>query len=130
MPDDAYEQLRQLAIGFDKAAGMAMQTFDSYSHEVATDIASIAMRDCPVKTAHLVSTCEIRQERTGTGRYASGYTVGFYADYALAVEERSELHHENGKAHYLRDAVYEVESQMADRADAALEDIAKKAGLR
>jgi hypothetical protein len=58
------------------------------------------------------------------------YTVGAYADYALFVEERSEVHHPNGQAHFMRDAVGAVLPKVTEEMEKGLERMLKETKLR
>lgn len=67
----------------------------------AYDLLHRSQAECPVDTGHLVSTGFVDIERTSTGAVG---TIGYTADYALAVHENTAAEHPNGgKAKFLTD---------------------------
>lgn len=59
-----------------------------------------AKEDCPVDTGRLMNSITHEVDETEKAVY-----VGTDVEYATAVEYNDTAYHENGKAHFLRDAV-------------------------
>lgn len=69
--------------------------------EVAEKILKEAKKNCPVDTGNLKNSGFIKEVN-------GGYSVGFSADYAMIVHEQPQSYRENGKRHFLSDAVEKV----------------------
>ena len=76
--------------------------------EVAEEILKEAQKNCPVDTGEL--------KRSGfVKKVSEGYTVGFGAEYAMIVHEQPQSYRENGKRHFLSDAVEKVAGKNGEK---------------
>ncbi len=77
------------------------QVLKPLEKEVAEEILKEAKKNCPVDTGNLKNSGFVRKK-------GDGYEVGFGADYAMIVHEQPQSYRENGKRHFLSDAVEKV----------------------
>lgn len=92
---------RQIDAIADNLQKQIEQAIKPLEKEVAEEILKEAKKNCPVDTGNLKNSGYVRKQ-------GDGYTVGFGADYAMVVHEQPQSYRENGKRHFLSDAVEKV----------------------
>ena len=91
-------QIDAIAESFQRQIEQAIKPLEK---EVAEEILKEAKKNCPVDTGTLKNSGYVKKQ-------GDGYTVGFGADYAMIVHEQPQSYRENGKRHFLSDAVEKV----------------------
>lgn len=92
------KQIDAIADALQKQIEQAIKPLEK---DIAEDILREAKKNCPVDTGKLRNSGFVK--KTG-----DGYTVGFSADYAMVVHEQPQSYRENGKRHFLSEAVEKV----------------------
>lgn len=104
--DEIREKLRKLAVDHKEAARAAL-------HQEGLAVMAEAVKRTPVDTGRLRASAYAKSE-DGVGDQLREL-VGYGADYALAVHERTEAHHEVGQAKFLTSVLEERQGDFVDR---------------
>lgn len=84
---------KEVLEAFQKQVVLALQA-------IGGEAEGYAKEDCPVDTGRLMNSITNQVEESENAVY-----IGTDVEYAVAVEYNDTAKHENGKAHFLRDAV-------------------------
>lgn len=104
--DEIREKLRKLAVDHHSAAKAAL-------HQEGLELMAEAVKRTPVDTGRLRASAYAKAEDGGGDQLRE--VVGFGADYALAVHERTEVRHETGQAKFLTSVLEERQGGFVDR---------------
>lgn len=104
--EEIREKLRKLAVGHKEATRAAL-------HQEGLALMAEAVKRTPVDTGRLRASAYAEPSPESDSRLVE--KVGFGAEYALAVHERTEAHHEVGQAKFLTSALDERQSGFSER---------------